>query len=197
MISPIRYLLAFWRQTNYGSICSSAAFIRTLLINYNMMPFLIQTWLHGKRCHLYVHSCVQISCVAGISPRQKEDRHSTWRILTDVEPHSAEQEDHSDVIHGEEQGWFSHFFIVSGLNSSRHFSGMTVESTPASIFNQQCAIRDFFAVTLSICPSKELLATTTWKPWPQDVVHSDQLVVSQRGSHFYAVIDCELQITDS
>ena len=87
---------------------------------------------------------MQISCVAGISPRQKEDRHSTWRILTDVEPHSAEQEDHSDVIHGEEQGWFSHFFIVSGLNSSRHFSGMTVESTPASIFNQQCAIRDFF-----------------------------------------------------
>ena len=143
------------------------------------------TWLHGKRIHLYVHSFLQISWVEGISPRQNGERHSTWRILTDVEPHSAEQTDHSDVIHGEEHGLFSHFRIVCGLNSSRHFSGKIVESTPASIFNQQWAVRDLRAVNfVHFNQFDAFLATTTWKPGPQDVVHSDQLVVSHRGSHF-------------
>ena len=131
---------------------------------------------------------MQISWVEGISPTQNGERHSTWRILTDVEPHSAEQKDHSDVIHGEEHGLFSHFLIVCGLISPRHFSGKIVESTPASIFNQQWAVRDLRAVTfaplLHFNQFGALLATTTWKPGPQDVVHSDQLVVSQRGSHF-------------
>lgn len=151
-VSDLTYpLLVGPQKTDKALFCM---FYRRIYPNTDLIRLILSktlqlTWLHGKRIHLYVHSFVQISWVEGISPTQNGERHSTWRILTDVEPHSAEQKDHSDVIHGEEHGLFSHFLIVCGLISPRHFSGKIVESTPASIFNQQWAVRDLRAVTFA------------------------------------------------